>query len=585
MSDNPGPRLDDSLLSEAVTDAATNQGDSVERGQSGVGDAFTRSADRTGVAAGTALTRVGGAGASIVATYGDIEAMTSTLERHVTTTQDDAFRILPMAAGGDLLQSLILSPATGAAAEAAVLSCVTQLTVLVARSTGLGLIAVTIVSTYALADAALQAGAAAIGFVFDGAVVVVANSVDVTVAAAEAAIDVVVTARDGVVTVYQAGEKTVAALDTIGDALGIVLDGALDAFAAGYLGEAQSAWTDTLNAMQADPWLYVTDLDRVLQTFDANFSEDAAWSNSLHNFQGYLGSLGPEFDEVITGLIESAGVFGWEDGATFHTESSVDAFQDAARRLEFQNSVELLDSDLPSPDGDYQPEDLTTLLLSMGQTDSLGGKDEAVIRVLTQPGPPPTFTLIIPSTQQWAPWESVNPNDLMGNLAIMQGSSALETMADQALQTAMDDYYTDHAKDGIARADVDGAQVMVAGFSQGGITAAAFAQNHSDPYNIVQVVTAGAPIAGFDIPHDVSVIAFESPGDPVPTLDGMDNPAQWDTITTDNGGSGVKAHSSKQYAHLADNGGVPAKPNKLDQFLGGASPSIVTDYYAIKDSK
>jgi hypothetical protein len=39
---------------------------------------------------------------------------------------------------------------------------------------------------------------------------------------------------------------------------------------------------------------------------------------------------------------------------------------------------------------------------------------------------------------------------------------------------------------------------MVAGFSQGGITAGAFAHDYSSQHNIQQIVTAGAPIGRFD---------------------------------------------------------------------------------------
>ncbi|TFC26040.1 hypothetical protein E3O25_11720 [Cryobacterium sp. TMT1-3] len=97
----------------------------------------------------------------------------------------------------------------------------------------------------------------------------------------------------------------------------------------------------------------------------------------------------------------------------------------------------------------------------------------------------------------------------------------------------MTTYYEDN-KEHVSRADVFDAPVMLAGFSQGGIVAAAFAENRSDTYNVVQVLTAGSPIGNFDIPHDISVIASEA--DPVSGADGTQNPERWETLTADNGG-------------------------------------------------
>jgi poly(3-hydroxybutyrate) depolymerase len=67
------------------------------------------------------------------------------------------------------------------------------------------------------------------------------------------------------------------------------------------------------------------------------------------------------------------------------------------------------------------------------------------------------------------------------------------------------------------------------GFSLGGITAAALASDNTD-YNIQQVVTAGSPIARFDIPESVGVLAYESTQDVMPALDGGTNPSRWKTV-------------------------------------------------------
>jgi hypothetical protein len=387
-----------------------------------------------------------------------------------------------------------------------------------------------------------------------------------------------------------AGVQTIAAVYVLVETVKLVLGAAMLAGAAGLAEEVQTAWSATVEEMVADPWLYVADLDKFSETLGKNFSgQEGVWSNSVDNFQGFLGSFGPGYDVVIGGLIESASVFGWDDGAIFYTESSIS--DDIDRRRDFLGLMaEAGLGDRISMDAagialreDVQPTDMTELLLGMGQIDVLGGSDEAVIRVLTQPGSPPTFTLIIPSTQQWFPWDSRSPNDTIGDLMILQGSSALEGAAAEALDAAMNDYY-ELNRDSIDWADVSNAPVMVAGFSQGGITAAAFAENKSDTYNIVQVVTAGAPIANFDIPDHVSVIAYES--DPVSSFDGRANPDIWETITADNGGGGgFGSHNALKYAHLADSSaGSPRKPNNLDLFLGLDKESDISDYYAVKES-
>ena len=448
------------------------------------------------------------------------------------------------------------------------LACVAQLAVLVARTTLLEFIAIIIVGTPALADAALQATAAGIGFVSDGIGAGAASVGDFAVA----------------------GVQTVAAVYVLCETVKFVLGTAMLAGAAGWADEVQTAWTATVEEVVADPWPYLADLDKFSETLGENFSgPEGVWLNSVDKFQGFLGAAGPSYDVVIGELIESASVFGWDDGATFHTESSIG--DDIDRRSDFLGlmtdaglgdriSVNALGIALRE---DVQPTDITDLLLGMGQIDVLGGADEAVIRVLTQPGAPPTFTLLIPSTQQWLPWDSQNPNDTIGDLMILQGSSALEGAAAEALDAAMKDYYEQN-RDSIDWAGVSSAPVMVAGFSQGGITAAAFAEHRSDTYNIVQVLTAGAPMANFDIPDDVSVIAYES--DPVSSFDGRANPAMWETITAGNGGGGgFGSHNALKYAHLADSpAGSPQKRNNLDLFLGLDEESDICDYYAIKES-
>ena len=215
-----------------------------------------------------------------------------------------------------------------------------------------------------------------------------------------------------------------------------------------------------------------------------------------------------------------------------------------------------------------QPEDAADLAYTMGYVDALGSKDQAVIRVIRKDGPPPAFTVVIPSTKDWSLAAKV-PNDLTGNLNIMSGDSALLRAADEALRRAMSAAGVD---------DPSTAKVMVAGFSQGGITAAAFAVTHRHDYDVRQVVTIGAPIGRFkDLPAHTRVLAYEFTDDVVPDVDHVRNPGRpgWETIRVPGG-----RHSAALYGDAAKDH-PPQRRNHLDEFLGSGSTGV-TDYYAVR---
>lgn len=150
----------------------------------------------------------------------------------------------------------------------------------------------------------------------------------------------------------------------------------------------------------------------------------------------------------------------------------------------------------------------------------------------------------IPGTEAWTPFRGDNPFDLSTNVTLMnEQSTVLQAQIAQAMQDA-----------GIQEGD----PVMLSGHSQGGIAAAAMA---SDPqftakYDVRSVVTAGAPIATFDIPDGISVLALEHDQDMVPMLDGYENPDRpnWVTVERDLADvpdvdpQPVAAHASDLYA-------------------------------------
>lgn len=116
----------------------------------------------------------------------------------------------------------------------------------------------------------------------------------------------------------------------------------------------------------------------------------------------------------------------------------------------------------------------------------------------------------IPGTQDWTPLPVAGgtPMDLTTNLRAVAGEpTATADAVVQAMRQA-----------GVGA----GEPVLLAGHSQGGLTAAALA---ADPavraeFDVTHVVTAGSPIDGIDVPGAVRVLSLEHTGDLVPALDG-----------------------------------------------------------------
>jgi len=146
-------------------------------------------------------------------------------------------------------------------------------------------------------------------------------------------------------------------------------------------------------------------------------------------------------------------------------------------------------------------------------------------------------------------------------------------------------------KEGISSTD----PVMLEGFSLGGITAGSMAADPNLHFNITHVVTAGAPIANFDIPHSVQVMSLEHNEDPVARLDGTANPdrSNWTTVHADapllasdnNVAPGIAAaHNADRYAKTAasasvlGNASVDAWQDSAKDFFTGNG--TVTDYGA-----
>lgn len=157
------------------------------------------------------------------------------------------------------------------------------------------------------------------------------------------------------------------------------------------------------------------------------------------------------------------------------------------------------------------PTDLRAIAMNTAQAYSdrqVESSADGSVRITRVDGPSgPSYIVNIPGTQEWSPATSITAADLTGNLVTASGQ--LST-ASEAVALAME------------RAGIEsGAPVMLAGHSQGGMTAAALAADpaFSAQFNVTNVMAYGSPIDGTAVPAEVRIIAFQHENDVVPMLD------------------------------------------------------------------
>lgn len=153
------------------------------------------------------------------------------------------------------------------------------------------------------------------------------------------------------------------------------------------------------------------------------------------------------------------------------------------------------------------------------------------------------------------PWAvDRDTRDLPTNLRLLDGEDTTYT---RGILGAMD------------RAGVrPGDPVVLVGHSQGGMAAVQLA-THATRLRIVQVVTAGSPIAlAPAMPAGTRLLSLEQRGDLVPLLDGADNPDRRRQVTVvfdDHPGGVVDAHSLRHYVAGAAGVDGSADPSLTEQ--------------------
>lgn len=173
-------------------------------------------------------------------------------------------------------------------------------------------------------------------------------------------------------------------------------------------------------------------------------------------------------------------------------------------------------------------------------------------------GSPPRWIVYVPPTSDWGVTGGRYPSDLTSNVAMVSKEGPRTGQRPDSVVQAL----TAMRRAGIR----PGEPVMLVGFSQGGITAAALA---SDPavrqeYNVEAVLTEGAPISEFAL-DDVAVLSIENDADLIPELDGAQNPDQpnWTTVNADV----LDPQSGDQLTRQRVDDGEPFAGHYLDGYL------------------
>jgi hypothetical protein len=157
----------------------------------------------------------------------------------------------------------------------------------------------------------------------------------------------------------------------------------------------------------------------------------------------------------------------------------------------------------------HAPGSLADLLTTVRDVEELHDGSVVIQRIPGEDGD--RFIVSIPGTQDWL-LHDANINDGQADTAAMAG---MMTPAMQAIVDAM-------TLAGIPA----GAEVMLAGHSQGGINAMALASapQFLERFNVTHVVTSGACIARFTPPPHIQTLHIQHPEDIVPGADLAPNP-------------------------------------------------------------
>jgi dienelactone hydrolase len=214
---------------------------------------------------------------------------------------------------------------------------------------------------------------------------------------------------------------------------------------------------------------------------------------------------------------------------------------------------------------------LPDLFMEMKNIMEVGGYDAAVMRVFRRENSN-DFIVLLPETHtEDGKLIAKNPNDWNTNFLAIKGKGVLVDEYKKALDLEL-------KSSNVSPKD---ANIMIGGFSQGGLLSGLFASKFSKDYNVEQVIALGSPISKYNIPKTTNVLSLKSENDPVAFLDGKEGveKQKWDNFETVYCDGGW--HGTDDYAK-----GVESKQCKIEKqhvynrFLNGSLS--MNDYYFVK---
>ena len=164
-------------------------------------------------------------------------------------------------------------------------------------------------------------------------------------------------------------------------------------------------------------------------------------------------------------------------------------------------------------------------------------KGKILVETYVSDGGQRTLLVYLPGTQSFSPIAGKNPFDLATDTALVtdpQNSELLKAVTESLSQSG-----------------AKGANVILAGYSLGGVAAAALATQQS--LNVTGVVTIGAPVGQISLPANIPVLSIEHGNDPIPAATGETNPLtkNWATASRNFalpiGTPAIEAHELAHY--------------------------------------
>ncbi|MBK8460841.1 MAG: hypothetical protein IPL43_12205 [Micropruina sp.] len=295
------------------------------------------------------------------------------------------------------------------------------------------------------------------------------------------------------------------AVDWVGDRASDLWEAGEDA--ANWVGDqAVAAWNWTSGTAVAaanwtsdravDAWNWAGDRFEAIGDDWANYG-DAAGQYWQATGGSLLDGRWPRTTEVVASTAMLTGAFAGAVVTTI-TAGTIEANI-------FDDGKPVASEPRPVNQGVTNPTSLADLTTSV--TDAYDAGD-GVVRVTTIDTPDgPKVIVSVPGTQSWGPETGANPMDLTGNLVTAGGGRS--TMS-EAVELAL------------AKANIPaGAELMLVGHSQGGMTVADLASDRDlvTKYNVTNAITFGSPIDSTHIDPRVNVLELQHATDLVPRLD------------------------------------------------------------------